>query len=89
MLVLPSDLTRIQASACLQMLVQGLRAEQGPTVVVDAGALGRFDSAALAVLLAFRREGLAAGKTLALRAMPARLRDLASLYGIAELLPSV
>ena len=58
-------------------------------MVVDAGALGRFDSAALAVLLAFRREGLAAGKTLALRAMPARLRDLASLYGIAELLPSV
>ena len=88
MLVLPTDLTRTQASACLQMLVQGLRAEQGATVVVDASALGRFDSAALAVLLEFRREGLAHGKSLAIRAMPQRLNDLAALYGISDLLPS-
>ena len=88
MLVLPTDLTRTQASACLQMLVQGLRAEQGATVVVDASALGRFDSAALAVLLEFRREGLALGKSLAIRAMPPRLNELAALYGITELLPA-
>ncbi len=88
MLVLPTDLTRTQASACLQMLVQGLRAEQGATVVIDAAALGRFDSAALAVLLEFRRESLALGKSLVIRAMPQRLTDLASLYGIADLLPA-
>ena len=88
MLVLPTDLTRTQASACLQMLVQGLRAEQGVTVVIDAAALGRFDSAALAVLLEFRRESLALGKSLVIRAMPQRLTDLASLYGIADLLPA-
>ena len=87
-LVLPTDLTRTHASACLQMLVQGLRAEKEATVVVDASVLGRFDSAALAVLLEFRREGLALGKSLAIRAMPQRLHDLAALYGITELLPS-
>ncbi len=87
-LVLPVDLTRTEAKACMQMLVQGLRLESGSTVVVDASALTRFDSAALAVLLEFRREGLALGKILAIQAMPARLRDLAAVYGIAELLPA-
>ena len=48
MLVLPADLTRNQANACLKMLLQGLQSEPGPQVVVDATALGRFDSAALA-----------------------------------------
>ena len=87
MLVLPADLTHREATACLQMLVAGLRQDAGPTVVVDAAALGRFDSSALAVLLEFRREGLAAGKEVQVRAMPERLRSLAALYGVAELLP--
>jgi phospholipid transport system transporter-binding protein len=87
MLVLPADLTRAQARACLTMLIQGLQSEPGPVVVVDASALGRFDSAALAVLLECRREALHLGKMVAIRAMPKRLRDLATLYGIAELLP--
>lgn len=88
MLVLPVDLTRLHATACLQMLVQGLRSEPDSTVVVDASALDRFDSCALAVLLEFRRESLSLGKRLAIRAMPERLRDLAALYGIGELLPA-
>ena len=88
MLVLPADLTRAEAPGCLRMLVQGLRTEAGPAVVVDAGALGRFDSSALAVLLEFRREGEAMGKAVCIRSMPAPLRDLATLYGIAELLPA-
>jgi len=87
-LVLPAELTRLQATACLQMLVQGLRTETGTAVLVDAAALGRFDSAALAVLLELRRESRAVGKTVAIRSMPDRLRDLASLYGVAELLPA-
>jgi phospholipid transport system transporter-binding protein len=87
-LVLPADLTREQASACLRMLVQGLRAEPGSAVVVDAAALQLFDSAALAVLLEFRRQALALGKSLAVHGMPQRLRDLAGLYGVGELLPA-
>lgn len=88
MLVLPAELTQAQATACLHMLVQGLRSQSGPTVVVDATALSRFDSSALAVLLEFRRESLAGGKNFAIRGLSARLSDLASLYGIAELLPA-
>ena len=51
MLVLPSELTHEQASACLRMLVQGLKVLKGPQVVVDASALTVFDTSALAVLL--------------------------------------
>ena len=89
MLVLPSELTHVQAQACLQMLAQGLRGQEGATVLVDAGALQHFDSAALAVLLAFRRECLVAGKHLAIRGLSSRLADLANLYGVTELLPAV
>lgn len=88
MLVLPKELTQSQATACLRMLVEGLRSLTEPHVVVDASALSRFDSAALAVLLAFRRETLAVGKRFSILGLPARLGDLATLYGIAELLPS-
>ena len=86
MLVLPADLTRNQASACLRMLVQGLRALPDKEMVVDASALTRFDSSALAVLLALRRESRTQGKSLRIRSLPARLHDLATVYGIAELL---
>ncbi len=89
MLVLPKELTQSQATACLRMLVQGLRSQSGSDVVVDATGLSRFDSAALAVLLEFRRESLAVGKRFSIRGLPARLGDLATLYGIVELLPSV
>jgi len=87
-LVLPKELTHSQATACLRMLVQGLRSQTGSQVVVDATGLSRFDSAALAVLLEFRRESLALGKRFSIRGLPARLADLATLYGIIELLPS-
>ncbi len=86
MLVLPKELTHAQATACLRMLVQGLRSQRDPLVVVDATALSRFDSAALAVLLEFRRETLALGKHFSIRGLPSHLRDLATLYGIVELL---
>jgi phospholipid transport system transporter-binding protein len=89
MLVLPAELTLQQAAACLAMLLQGLRAQTKPEVVVDASALLHFDSSALAVLLACRRESLAAGKTFAVRGLSPKLQQLAGLYGVAGLLTSV
>ena len=86
MLVLPEELTHAQAGACCRMLVQGLRSQAEPAVVADAGALSRFDSSALAVLLECRREALVVGKTFSVSRMPPRLRELAALYGVAELL---
>jgi phospholipid transport system transporter-binding protein len=88
MLVLPAELTHAEAPACSGMLAQALRSDAGAQAVADASALQRFDSSALAVLLECRREALALGKTFAVAHMPARLHDLASLYGVAELLPA-
>lgn len=87
MLILPAELTHEHAAACCRMLAQGMRAQAEPAVVADAGALTRFDSSALAVLLDCRREAMALGKTFSVTRLPARLRDLATLYGVDELLP--
>jgi phospholipid transport system transporter-binding protein len=87
-LVLPAELTQHQAVACVRMLAQGLRSEADRSVVADAGSLSKFDSSALAVLLECRREALALGKTFSVSRMPQRLRELATLYGVAQLLPA-
>jgi phospholipid transport system transporter-binding protein len=84
-LVLPARLAHAQAPACVRMLAQALRSEP-QQVVVDASALEQFDSSALAVLLECRREALAHGKTFAVVHLPPRLRELAAVYGVGELL---
>ncbi|HVR51279.1 MAG TPA: STAS domain-containing protein [Pseudorhodoferax sp.] len=87
MLVLPASLTHAEASASLHMLLQGLSSQSGP-VLVDASALQRFDSSALAVLLQCRRESMGLGRGFMVRALPPRLRALARLYGVDGLLPA-
>lgn len=86
MLELPAELTHVQATALTQRLVQQLQVQAGSSVVVDASAMERFDSSALAVLLQLRREALARGQGYAVKGLSQRLRDLAALYGVAELL---
>lgn len=87
MLSLPAELTHGQAKDCLAQLIAGLGAEVASPVVVDATALGRFDSSALAVLLELRRTCLRNGKALVVQGLPKHLSDLAALYGIEGLLP--
>ncbi|WP_309678507.1 STAS domain-containing protein [Polaromonas sp.] len=87
MLTLPAVLTHAVAAEFALGLTQAVRA-QPAEVVADARALQAFDSSALAVLLACRREALAAGKTFSVQGLPARLRQLAGLYGVAELIPA-
>ena len=87
MLVLPAEQTHAEAPACCRMLAQALRSDLSPQAVADASALQRFDSSALAVLLECRREALALGKSFSVSSLPERLRELAALYGVAELLP--
>jgi phospholipid transport system transporter-binding protein len=87
-LSLPATLTQSQARACLEQLTKKLPSEAAQ-VVVDAALLRNFDSSALAVLLELRRECARVGKRFAVQGLPSRLRDLASLYGIEGLLPSV
>ena len=88
MLVLPAELTHEHAAACCRMLELGLRNDPAGSVVADAGPLKRFDSSALSVLLACLREALVLGKTFSVKGLPPRLRTLAGLYGIADLLPA-
>lgn len=88
MLVLPPRLTHDEAPACMRMLQQGMAGQRGSAAVVDASALERFDSSALAVLLECRREASALGRSFAVKGLSPRLRELASLYGIAGLLPA-
>lgn len=86
MLVLPPELTHRQATACLRMLMQGLRVHRDLAVVVDAHALTVFDTSALAVLLECRREALSEGKSFVVQGMPAALTGMAGLYGVDTLL---
>lgn len=86
MLVLPAELTHVQANTCLDMLREAARGTQADTVLVDASALVRFDSAALAVLLECRREAIHDGKGFAVRGLAPRLQSLAQLYGVVELM---
>ena len=85
-LKLPNTLLHDQADACLAQWVAQLPLEPKPAVQVDASALVEFDSSALAVLLGLRRVVLAQGGTLQINGMTPRLSQLASLYGVLELL---
>jgi phospholipid transport system transporter-binding protein len=87
MLVLPDELTHAQAPATCRMLAQALRSDSAPQAVADASGLRHFDSSALAVLLDCRREALVLGKSFAVNRLHPRLRELAGLYGVSELLP--
>ena len=87
MVTLPPVLTLASAPGFLQTLIQSVLAEPAEAVI-DASGLTDFDSSALAVLLECRRQALAAGKSFSVRGLPARLRQLAGLYGVAALIPA-
>lgn len=86
---LPARLTQAQAdgvlAGCVAALERGTPADS--EIVLDAGSLQEFDSSVLALMLGVRRAVLARGGTLRIQEMPQRLRDLAGLYGVSELLP--
>ena len=87
MLLLPANVTAVEANDTRRLLVQALKAEGGAgAVVVDASNLQRFDSSALAVLLECQRVAQSRGKPFELRAAPAKLAALARLYGVDALL---
>ena len=85
-LKLPHTLMHDQADACLAQWVALLPKDPKQLVQVDASALLEFDSSALAVLLGLRRVVLAQGGTLQITGMTPRLSQLASLYGVLNLI---
>lgn len=72
----PAEITLANAPAALEAARAALRAGGGR---LDLAPLARFDSAAVAVLVALRRE---AGIGADFRNPPPNLRKLASLYGV-------
>jgi phospholipid transport system transporter-binding protein len=87
-IALPQVLTLAQARAAAQALEQAVAATPaGATLVVDASALQAFDTSALAALLQGQRAASARGVAVSLQGTPAKLVDLARLYGVDELLP--
>ncbi|MFM1949310.1 MAG: hypothetical protein RL706_1331 [Pseudomonadota bacterium] len=85
-LILPADLRHSNAPACLAQLQLQIRNSPHAEVEIEAGQLANFDSSALAVLLGCRREAESLTKTLKFKQFPAKLRELATLYGVSELL---
>jgi len=86
LLTLPPDLRHSNASDCLVKLRAQIRNSHDLEVEIQAGQLTDFDSSALAVLLGCRREAESLSKTLKFKQFPVKLRELALLYGVSELL---
>lgn len=81
---LPPVLTHDQAQACRLQLAQAMVASPDRVLLLDASDLRHFDSSALAVLLACRRQAQALGRSLQLQGLAAPLRELAGLYGVLD-----
>ena len=87
MLMLPDTVTAREVADTLRAARQALDAlDPGEAFVVDGGALLHFDSSALAVVLECRRLAQAAGRGCVVKGLPQRLRELARLYGITEVI---
>jgi len=91
---LPAVITHAEVPHVLRLFKQTLEqaAAQGNTtaemLTVDGSALKHFDSSALAVLLECQRMARANGRAFAVQSLPAKLTELAKLYGVDGLLQS-
>lgn len=82
---LPESATLADAPALLAQLTQALAGGNGP-LEIDAGALQNFDTSAIALLMQARRLAQADGRPFSVVGAPAKLAELAQLYGVEELL---
>ena len=86
MTALPASLTLKDAQAVLESLRQSFAADTGDAWRIDAGAVTQLDTSALAVLLECARIAAGAKRKLEILNAPARMSDLAHLYGVDGLL---
>ena len=68
------------------LLEDGTQRIQGERVTVDLAGVTEVDSAALSLLLEWRRRAAAANRAIDYVNLPANLRSLAELYGVTGLL---
>lgn len=79
----PSVITQLEAG---EVLRAGLKAVEGGVTTIELGGLQRFDSTAVAALLAWRRAAASRGVALQISGMPEGLQSLARAHGVAHLL---
>ncbi|UAW64378.1 STAS domain-containing protein [Mycoavidus sp. HKI] len=79
-------LTHVSAMAELEAGLAYITTNSAEAVRIDCTSVARFDSSALAVLLAWFRAAQVRGKTLEVLNLPAKLKSLARAYGVDELL---
>jgi phospholipid transport system transporter-binding protein len=83
----------MRVSGALTLASVAAELEQGKAAIaegarsVDLAAVGELDSSALALLLAWLREAKRLGRALTFTNLPQGLTTIASLYGVADLLP--
>jgi phospholipid transport system transporter-binding protein len=82
MLQFPSHINHAEATSSMAWRADARAAQYQ----IDLSALDVFDSSALALLLDLRRAAISDGATLAIHNAPAKLTQLASLYGVNELI---
>ena len=68
------------------VLAESLPLFTGSHIVVDLGGVTELDSAAVSLLLEWRRASAAANRRIQYTNVPANLRSLADLYGVAGLI---
>ena len=83
---LPSSLTLKDAQTVLASLRESFAASSGDTWRIDASPVAQLDTSALAVLLECARMAAGAKRKLEIVNAPARMSDLAHLYGVDGLL---
>jgi phospholipid transport system transporter-binding protein len=81
----------VSGPATLATAAQLLGEARGPLAAgvrrIDLGEVTELDSSLLAVLFAWMRQARERERVLSLERLPADLKSLAQLYGVAELLP--
>lgn len=80
---LPADFRLAELAAVKAELIEAFDA---PVVQIDGAAVERVDTAALQLLVVFRRESVARGQTSAWQGASAVMRDAAGLLGLAQVL---
>ncbi len=86
-ITLPAEIDHARAGEVTQALRAAVRTQGvDGRVLVDAAALQKFDSSALAVLLELWRTAQAQGQPWQVTGASLRLQNLAALYGVDHLL---
>ena len=83
---LPADASVDKAAALAALLPDALAQSGSGAWRIDASGLQHLDSATIALLMQARRLAQAAGHGFEVTGAPAKLRQLATLYGVQELL---